>query len=441
MSLQQRSGDTAGLILLSIAIQVPLALFLGHAYDLPIFLATGYLAGTGQNPYVARDLSSVFHSDLFAGLTSIGYPPPWPLVLGGMYRLSFAVVPSLALYRLAIKAPVIAANVLLALLVGRLCTSAGAGHRESRRAMTFFLFNPFLLSVSAAWGQFDTVVALVAMIGLCLLARGKLVLSAVTLGLAVSLKPTALALLPVAAVFAGKGPASARGTLGFAAVSAAALGLFSVAPFALLGWSPQVILKGWNAHFFPAGGLSWLTFMELAAGSAVLPPGLRFLGYLWLPALAAGLFLLRPQRKELVDLLACGLRLTLLLFLTRAWLSEPNVALLLPMAAVLAAVGKLDRRVLRGLWVVPFAFTLFNASLPQVLAPAWPAAMHLMEALDEKAYAARLALRCAAVIPWLAVGWKVVLAPGEASAGAQRESAAARLVRSFMGGSHEHRGR
>ena len=37
------------ILILSIAIQVVLALFFGHYYDMRIFMATGYLVGTGQN--------------------------------------------------------------------------------------------------------------------------------------------------------------------------------------------------------------------------------------------------------------------------------------------------------------------------------------------------------------------------------------------------------
>ena len=78
-------------VLLSVALQAPLAVFLGHLYDTRIFMATGYLAGAGFNPYIPRDLSAIFQSPLFHGLTSIGYPPPWALLLGLAYRVSYEV--------------------------------------------------------------------------------------------------------------------------------------------------------------------------------------------------------------------------------------------------------------------------------------------------------------------------------------------------------------
>ena len=57
--------------LLSILLQIILAFFFGHAYDMRIFMATGYLVGTGQNPYIAQNLSAVFHNSTFQGITSL----------------------------------------------------------------------------------------------------------------------------------------------------------------------------------------------------------------------------------------------------------------------------------------------------------------------------------------------------------------------------------
>ncbi len=58
----------------SVLLQLALGLLFGHAYDMPILMATGYLVATGQNPYLAQDLSGLFHNSAFRGLTSVGYP-------------------------------------------------------------------------------------------------------------------------------------------------------------------------------------------------------------------------------------------------------------------------------------------------------------------------------------------------------------------------------
>ena len=108
-------------------------------------MATGYLVGGGHDPYVARNLGAVFHHILFDVPSAVGYPPPWPLVLGLVYRGSYALVHDLSVYNLAIKIPVIAANIGLAYLIGAILEkSLGATRTVSRRAWTFPALQPVL---------------------------------------------------------------------------------------------------------------------------------------------------------------------------------------------------------------------------------------------------------------------------------------------------------
>jgi Gpi18-like mannosyltransferase len=127
-----------------------------------MFLATGYLVGTGHSPYVAQDLTQVFHHVGFRSISVVGYPPPWPLLLGLIYRGTFALGHNFVVYNLAIKLPVIAANLGLAYLVAAVLENLGAGRDAARKAWTFLLLNPFLLYVGAAWGQIDAIVAVLA---------------------------------------------------------------------------------------------------------------------------------------------------------------------------------------------------------------------------------------------------------------------------------------
>lgn len=391
------------LLLLSICLQGLLAWLFGHAYDMRIFMATGYLCGTGSNPYVGRDLSAVFHDPGFRGITTIGYPPPWALLTGLIYRLVYAVLPSLRLYNLALKVPIIAGNVLLAGLAARILEELGVDAARARRARLFLLFNPFLLYTSCAWGQFDTLVALCSLSALALLHRRRALVAGLLLALAVSLKPTALPLAVAGLLYRPGKPWRWLGGL--------ALGLlaFTVTPFLLFGWSPEPILRGWNAHFTVAGGMSLLSFFELWRGSYRMPEAMWLLGLVWLPALAAGtLAFSRRLASGYAGLLKTGLALTLLVFLTRAWLSEPNIGLILPLALLLVLLGDLPPLALTALWVVPLAFTVLNDSLPQLLALSYPGLAQAMSRISREEYAARILLRSAVVIPWQAAGWWVV---------------------------------
>src|SRR3990172_5890301 len=106
------------IVILSLFLQVPLAVFLGHHYDERIFMATGYVVNGGGDPYQPIELVNVFAHPLLNGIVPrIGYPPPLPLLLGFIYRISYGMVPNVFFYNFALKIPIIAANIGLAYLV------------------------------------------------------------------------------------------------------------------------------------------------------------------------------------------------------------------------------------------------------------------------------------------------------------------------------------
>jgi hypothetical protein len=392
---------------LSIVLQIALGLFWGHAYDMRIFMATGYLVGTGQNPYLAQNLSAVFHNASFQGITTLGYPPPWSLVLGIVYLGTYKLIPNLLLYNLGIKIPILAANSCLAYLVAYLLRKLGADEKTARRAWLFLLFNPFLLITSSAWGQFDSIVALFSLGSLILLNEGKLTGAAVLLALAISFKPTAFPLVPVVFIYLlGK---SIQQIFRYFLVFTSGIALFCLAPFVLFGWDPSPILQHWNFHFTVGGGLSFMTFLEFIKGSYNLPGLWWLLGLLWVPAMGLATYALLPGIQGLGDLLKKSAGLILVFFLCRAWLSEPNVILLLPLVLILTSTGELDPLALLAVWVLPLMFLFFNTSIAQLFFPSMPAIMDKLLKLAQEFSVARYVLRTIVVISWLVAGWWMVI--------------------------------
>ena len=88
-----------------------------------------------------------------------------------------------------------------------------------------------------------------------------------------------------------------------------------------------------NAQFLMTGGLSYTTLARLVRDPLALPGHWWLVGMLWVVALVAGLVLWR-RGDGWDDLVRGGAALTLIFLLTRAWLAEPNVVLVLPLVLV-----------------------------------------------------------------------------------------------------------
>jgi hypothetical protein len=394
------------LVALSVALQLVLGALFAHAYDARVFMTTGYLVATGRGPYSPLDLGAVFHHAGFSQLTTIGYPPPWPLVTGLLYRVTYGIVPDLHAYDLALKLPVIAATVGLAYLVAAALREAGAQAGTCRRAWAFVLFNPLILFAGAAWGQIDVIVALLAVAALVLVWRGRWASSAALLSLAVCTKPTPLPIALVVLVWlAGRAP---REALRYAAVFLAWAAVFVAVPIVALGWPTAQIEHRPNAQFLMTGGLSYTTVARLIRDPLPLPGHWWLLGMLWVAALAAGLVLWR-RGESFSDLIRGAAALTLVFLLTRAWLAEPNVVLLLPLVLVLTSLGELDRRLLTALWLIPLAFAFANAAPLQLLwltfPDAWRASLAALGAVGD----VLPPLRAALVVAWQVAGWWTVV--------------------------------
>ncbi len=402
---QRISRKNLAFLLSSLLVQLVIGLLFGHAYDTRISMATGYLVATGQDPYIPQDLTQVFNNPAFQGMTSIGYPPPWPLIVGVIYFASFTLTHNLLVYNLAIKLPIIAANLCLAYLVRNVLQ--GYSPKAAHNAWLFLLFNPFLLYFTTAWGQFDSLVALLTLLALVLVTQERSLVSAVILGLAIALKPTPVPV--VLAVVAYLWGSQWRRLAGYLATLIASLVVFCIVPFLVFHWSASPILNGWNAQFSVSGGMALTTFYELWQNTYILPGYWWLLGFIWLPAVfIAALFLPRGEHG-LIGLIKNSLALILVFYLTRTWLSEQNLTLILPLVLILVSVGKLPKLSLTMVWALPLIFTIFNTSPAQLLFPVAPDLMVKLLQWADMFRIIRLVARSLLVIPWQLAGWWIVL--------------------------------
>jgi len=386
---------------ISIILQVALGLFLGHAYDMRISMATGYLVATGQNPYVSQNLVSVFHNVAFQGMTSIGYPPPWPILLGLIYLLSFKIVPNLFVYNLAIKIPIIVANIALVFLASQILRRLKANEKSIQKAQFFLLFNPFLLLTTSAWGQMEPLVALWVISSFLLLEAKKYSLSALLLGMAISFKPIALPILPVVLLYLAHD--SPTICIRYVLTNFLTILVLCIVPFLIFGWDPTIIIQHWNAQTSMHGGLSWVT--------ALLPVNLAgislsfgwAMGFFWVPALTIATWLLRNRVKDFASLVKLSVGMVLLFFVTRTWMSEPNINLILPLIVILFSIGEMPRFFASMVWILPLTFSTFNTALFQLLFLAAPLLMENLIAVSNDYYRMRYILIAVLSVSWLII--------------------------------------
>ncbi len=402
---QRISRKNLAFLLASVLLQLVIGLLFGHVYDTRISMATGYLVATGQDPYITQNLTQVFNNQAFQGMTSIGYPPPWPLIVGIIYLASFSLTHNLLVYNLAIKLPIIAANLCLAYLVRDVLQ--GYSPKTAHNAWLFLLFNPFLLYFNTAWGQFDSLVTLLTLLSLVLVTKKRPLVSAVTLGLAIALKPIPVPV--VLAVMAYLWGTQWRRLVGYLATLIASLVVFCIVPFFVFHWSASPILNGWNAQFSVSGGMALTTFYELWKNTYILPGYWWLLGFIWLPAVLIAAFFLPRGERGLIELIKNSLFLILVFYLTRTWLSEQNLTLILPLVLILVSVGELPKLCLTIVWALPLIFTIFNTSPAQLLFPVWPDLMAKLLQWADMFRTIRLLARSLLVIPWQLAGWWIVL--------------------------------
>jgi hypothetical protein len=165
-----------------------------------------------------------------------------------------------------------------------------------------------------------------------------------------------------------------------------------------------------TAYFRMAGGMTVFNIFELSQDVTTLPAAIQFLGYLWIPALLITYFFIyrRPPRT-VVEITEAGVALMLVFFLTRSWLSEPNLVVVLPLALIALSTRKLDFRNFAFLWVIPLVFLFANTSVPQLFFLVSPGVITNLALLDHTIRTWRLIARFLIVVAFQVFAWKLIV--------------------------------
>jgi Glycosyltransferase family 87 len=395
-------------VLLSVLVQIPLAIFLGHYYDQRSFLDTGYLVYNGLNPYQLHNITVFSNPDLIGTNPIIGYPPIWSLLAGAIYGLTYNIVPSIFLYNFALKIPIIVANVCLAYLTRAVIRQQRAPEKTARAAWLFLLFNPLILLTTTAWGEFDTLIALLCVASLYFLSKGMVVKSGSMIALSIVLKPISFPLLGLPLMYP---PCRNRKKILFyLGILFLMVALFWLLPFNAFGWMAPESSGQVTSYFRMAGGMTPFNFVEIIQNTVTLPSALFFLGYLWIPALLIGyIIVFRNPPKSFNELAEKAVALLLIFMLTRTWLSEPNIVLVIALALIAFSFKKKGFGDFHFLWGVPLIFMIVNTSLFQLFFLVYPPIIPVLAQWDLTIRTARLILRFLVGIVFQIFAWRLTI--------------------------------
>lgn len=322
----RKIGPYLALAAAAVALRIALAPFTEDPWDLPAWRLAGVRLCAGQSPYEPADA------------LPFAYPPLW-----GAWCWAAAALAGegpVALWRLVLKLPLIAAEVGLAAMLWK---RAGAG------AGLAVLLSPLFFAVSALWGQFDALPCLCLALGIAALEDGRPARAGLLLGIATGFKGFFPGfIVPWLAIHAARRlglPAAAR----FLGASGLALGTI-LAPALLLDGRDFLACYAFHADRAPQGLTPWIYAASLARAIAD-------------PLLAAALVLATAWLATEASI-ARGCALLVAVFLVTS--KVVNEQYLLWLATPLLMAG-----MLREAWAVMLAGTAFLALHigPDLVAP------------------------------------------------------------------------
>lgn len=189
LSLEQKgSGYDLALILLGAAFLrlVIAALTQGHPTDIACFKGWANLAAQGG-------LSNFYTSGVFTD-----YPPGYMYILyvAGAVKNLLGLSDSSAVFVLLLKLPAIAADILSAYLVYRMAKRR-LGNGVALSLAVLIALNPAYIVNSSAWGQIDSILALLIVLSFYLFTKERPILGCLVYTAALLIKPLALLFGPV----------------------------------------------------------------------------------------------------------------------------------------------------------------------------------------------------------------------------------------------------
>ncbi len=397
------------------AVAIQLAMFpFGHWFDTRVFFGTGAGVAHGLSPYFQYDLADYYDSPSLVGVVGgIGYPPPWALFLAAMYAVAYVPSGNPFVMNFVIKLPIILGNLVLARFVGTTLAKKGCDPATASRAELLVLLNPFLLYTSTFWNMYDTVVAFLMLVSLCLLDQDKPRAAGVALGLSIVLKHLALPLIPLAWLWIVRRPIQTSGRIQrLSAFTSALVGVgivFVLLPFYILGWSFSGFSAAITYQTVVTGGFTVYNTIPVDLGA---PSVLSVLGYLPFIVVVVLYIVLRNRPlNDFRDLTQFAVVILIAFMTTRTFLAEQNLAMIYPLILFPELLSGRGFRDPNRFWILFLTYTLWNSVAIGFTFLIFPNAFDLTVAITTSSIVGsiRQAFLFGCAVVWLLLGWKYIV--------------------------------
>jgi hypothetical protein len=289
-----------------------LSIWTGLPYDMEIWFKTGNWMNQGINIYAPPD--------------HLGYPPLWAFWCDAAYKI-YDFFGKIEIWNYVIKLPLIVSHLLLTFVIGKFA-AARFDKKTGRRVFFFILTGSFFIFISAAWGQINILSALLTFLAFYAIVKNQIVISALLLGIAVTLKIYPLIALPAFLIYILKNAGGKQATK-FALIACIIPVAFTLLVFKAYSWDIVYFLRTifyWTPVFEtnPVLILSGcMNIWSFVAALNVNMADLWFLRMIWIPLLMLGaLYWLRKPKMNDADLNLSIISFYLLFMITYGWVSE-----------------------------------------------------------------------------------------------------------------------
>jgi len=150
--------------------------------------------------------------------------------------------------------------------------------------------------------------------------------------------------------------------------------------------------------------------VEILQDTVTLPSALAILGYIWIPALIFGYYLVyRDPPKTFNELTQKAIGIMLIFFLTYSWLSEPYVIVVIVLALLALPLTKTNFRNFHFLWVIPLIFMILTTNFFQLFFLVSPQSLVSTGLqVEHNIRDWRLIARFLIVVVWQVFAWRLV---------------------------------